>query len=253
MATYKKRGGKPKKTREEKIEQKSSIAKFFRKLDYGASVIQDWIARNRNPVFIVIGIVVVGALGYLAYDTFVVQPKQEEATKEISQPLSFYSQALQTEPGPDQDTLFIKSLNGSGGYGLLDIIDNYSGTDAANIAQYSAGISYLKLGEYEKAIEHLNKFSGKDEFFPAIAKGAIGDAYTENGQHKEALKYYEEAAKVRENKYTTPKYLLKAAITAINLEEFDKAENHLKRIKDEYDDSAEAEKASVYLGIAKHN
>src|SRR5699024_6613481 len=131
-----------------------------------------------------------------------------------------------------KDTLFIKSLHGAGSYGLLDIIDNYSGTDAANIAHYAAGMAYLNLGQYKNAVTQLEKFSSKDEIYTVLSKGAIGDAFSENGQPEEALKYYKQAADIRENAFTTPKYLLKAAMVAIELKKTDEAKKLLKRIKD---------------------
>jgi len=251
MATYKKHG-RTKKSREEKLEEQSTTAKVFGSLDSGASQFEDWVSRNRNAIFTVIGIIVVGVVGYLAYDNFYMKPRQEEAVKEMSQPLDYFNRAMLVDAGPDRDTLFLKALNGSGSYGLLDIISNYKGTDAANIANYSAGMAYLNLKEYKKAVEHLEKFKAKDEFYPAIAKGAIGDAFMENGQPEEALKYYEEAAKIRTNSFTTPRYLLKAGMTAVQLDEYDKAKRFLKKIEEDYPDSPEAEKAPVYLGIAEN-
>lgn len=253
MATYKKHGNKSKKKGSERIAQKSSTAKFFGKLDYGASLFEDWIARNQKVVLSIIGIVIIGVLGYLAYDNFIFKPRQEEAIKEISQPLEYFSHAMQVDPGADQDTLLLKSLNGAGSYGLLDIVDNYSGTDAANIAHYASGMAYLKLGKYEKAIDQLKKFSSDDEFYAAISIGAIGDAYSENNQPEKALNFYEKAAKIRKNDYTTPKFLFKAALTALDLNKSDKAKELLKQIKDNYSSSPEADKVPIYLGLAKND
>lgn len=251
MATYKKHGANKKKNREQKIEQESTTAKVFGSLDSGATLFEDWVARNRNAILGVIGVIVVGVLGYMAYENFVNQPRQKEAVKEMSHSLDYFNRAMQVDPGADRDTLFMKSLNGSGGYGLLDIIDNYKGTDAANLATYSAGMAYLKLRKYKDAVHYLEQFSGKDEIYPAVAKGAIGDAFSENNQPEDALKYYEEAANVRTNAFTTPKYLLKAAVTAVELGKMDKAKSLLKRIEDDYSDSSEAKRVPVYMGLAQ--
>lgn len=249
MATYRKHG-KKKKTRAEKIEQQSSTAKVFKNLDYAASSFEDWVSRNRAPIFSIIGVVIIGILGYLAYDNFIVQPRQEEAVKEIGEPMDYYTRALQVDPGSDQDDLFEKALNGSGGYGFLDIIDNYSGTDAANIAQYSAGIAYYNLKDYKKAVDYLGDFKSKDEILTAMAEGVMGDAFLENDQPEEALKHYKKAAEVRTNDYSTPKYLLKAGMTALDLDQKDQAKKFLEKIEEDYPDSAEATRAAVYLGMA---
>lgn len=249
MATYKKYG-KKKKSREEVIEEQSTTAKVFEGLDSGANRFEDWVSDNRNAIFGVIGAIVLIVVGYLGYESFIVQPKEKEATKEMSQPLDFFNRAMLVDAGQDRDDLFEKALHGSGGYGLLDIIDNYKGTDAANMANYSAGVAYLRLKDYKKAVHHLEKFSSKDEIYPAVAKGAIGDAFVENGQPEEGLKYYEQAANIRTNSFTTPKYLLKAGMTALDLGQNDKAKTFFNKITKDYPESSEAEKAEIYLGIA---
>ena len=54
------------------------------------------------------------------------------------------------------DSLFNLAFNGGEGkYGFLDIVDEYSGTKAANLANYSIGMSYLNLKEYGNAIMYL--------------------------------------------------------------------------------------------------
>lgn len=252
MATYRKRNKGSKKSRGEKIEQRSATAKFFGKLDYLASSFEDWVSRNRAILFSVVGIIVIGVLGYLAYENFVLQPRQEEAVQEMSGSFDYFNRALQVEPGEDQDKLFDNALHGGGGFGLLDIIDNYKGTDAANLAYYAAGVAYLHQKEYDQAIEHLEKFKSKDEFLAAIAVGAIGDAYAGDNQPEKALEYYEKAANLRTNQYTTPKYLLKAGIAAIQVGNPDKAKALLNRLGKEYPDSSEADKVTAYLGMAEN-
>ena len=67
--------------------------------------------------------------------------------------------------GAGIDSLLNLGLEGAEGkYGFLDISTQFSGTKSANIANYYAGVSYLKLKEYEKAIEYLSKFDSDDEF-----------------------------------------------------------------------------------------
>lgn len=251
MATYNKRGYKPK-NKKEAEEEKSTTAGVFKNLDSGASKTEDWVSRNQKPIFTIIGIVVIGILAYLGYSKFILQPQQKEAVNEMSQSQVYFEQALQSEAGAKQDSLYRISINGAGGYGFLDIADNYGGTDAANLAHYYAGMAYLKLHEYKKSVAELEKFSSDDEILAPLAKGAIGDGFLQNKQPEQALNYYEKAAKMRDNGFTTPKFLLKAATTALKLNKPDKAKKYLNRIKDDYPDSAEARKVSVYLGLAEN-
>ncbi|NMM46885.1 tetratricopeptide repeat protein [Marinigracilibium pacificum] len=95
--------------------------------------------------------------------------------------------------------------------GFLDIIDDYSGTDAANLANYYAGAIYLKQGEYDKAIDHLEAYSNDDLLSPAFSKSLLGDAYLEKGNYSEAAALFEAAANSDDN-VMSPDYLMQAAM-----------------------------------------
>ena len=56
--------------------------------------------------------------------------------------------------GVSSDSLYNSlALNGGEGkYGMLDIINEYGGSPAANLANYYAGMSYLNLKDYQNAV-----------------------------------------------------------------------------------------------------
>lgn len=247
MATYKKKGQKPKK---QQIEDKSTTAEVFNTLDKSADKTEAWVAKNQNYIFIFVGIVAVVVLGYLGYQKFIQAPNEAEAANEMAQAQNYFDQALSASTEA-KDSLFTLALTGSGGkYGFVDIAENYSSTDAANLAHYYAGMAYLKTGKYQEAIAQLDQFESDDEFLAPLAVGAIGDAFMQLEQPEQALTYYENAASMRSNTFTTPKFLLKAAITAIELGQGETAKKHLNQLKEEYPDAPEAEKVAVYLGRA---
>lgn len=108
---------------------------------------------------------------------------------------------------------FNLALNGDGNYlGFLDIIEEYSITKSANLANYYTGISYLHLGQYENAIEYLKQFESNDKMIAPIAYGAIGDAYVELENTDEALVFYKKAVTSSENDFTAPIYLMKIGL-----------------------------------------
>ena len=78
MATYKKRGFKPKNKVEEQQfdEQESTTAEVFSTLDESASKSEEWVSKNQNYILGVIGVVAVAVLGYVAYNQFVQAPKE---------------------------------------------------------------------------------------------------------------------------------------------------------------------------------
>ena len=208
MATYKKKGFK-RKTKDLDKNQ-STTAEVFDTLDQGASSTEQIVAKYQNYIVGFVITVVVIVLGFLGYSSLILEPKSDEANNELFTAQNYFSQAL--VDAENSDSLFSLSLNGGEGkYGFLDIIENYSGTKASNLAYYSAGMAYYNLNDFENAIEHLKNFDSDDEILSALALGGIADSFAELNQLEEALDYYESAFNVSENNFTAPKFLLKAA------------------------------------------
>ncbi len=248
MATYKKRGGRPKNKAERKsqIEENSTTAEVFNTLDEGASRTEAWVEKNQKYILIFVGAVAICVLGYLGYQQFIQEPKESEAMNEMFQAQQYFEQALTSTT---KDSLYNLSLNGGEGkYGFLDIIDNYGGTKAGNLANYYAGMAYMNIGEYQNAIDRLDDFKSKDAMLGPLAKGAIGDAFVQLGQEGDALAYYEKAVSLSDNEVSAPRFLLKAGITAMNLGKTEEALKHFKKITDDYSGSPEADKAQLYVG-----
>src|SRR5690606_3114897 len=106
-----------------------------------------------------------------------------------------------------------RALNGDGNnLGFLDIAAEYGITKAGNLANYYAGVSYLKQGKYELARLYLEDFSSDDLLVQARAYSLIGDAYMEEKNYEEAAKFYHKAAEYKPNKTFTPIYLMKEAL-----------------------------------------
>ncbi len=251
MATYNKRGykGKNKEEKEHNIETGSTTAEVFNKLDESASRTEAFVEKNQKYIFVIIGLVAAIVLGYLGYSEFIAKPKQANAMNDMFQAQKYFDQAVN---GVEKDSLFTLSLNGGEGkFGMLDIIEEYNGTPAANLAHYYAGTAYLRLKDYKNAVEHLNKFSSDDEILAPLAKGNIGDAFVQLNQLDDALDYYDQAAKMRDNDYTTPMYLYKAGTIALDLGKADKALTYFETIKEKYPNASEMAMVEVLLGKAK--
>jgi tetratricopeptide (TPR) repeat protein len=257
MATYNKRGYKPTKEKEVKevteditvLEKDSTTAGVFSALDSTASKTEDFVAKNQKVIIGAISVIALLIVGYLVYQKFVAAPKQEEAASEMFQAQQYFQQATD---GVASDSLYKLSLKGAEGkFGFIDIADKYSGTDAGNLANYYAGIAYLNTGKYTEAITYLDKFSSDDIVLSAMAKGAIGDAYSQNNQPKEALANYIKAVEANKNDFTTPRFLLKAGKTALALGQKEDALKYFTDIKDNFDASPEAASIDVLIGLAQ--
>ena len=154
--------------------------------------------------------------------------------------------------GVASDSLYKLSLNGSEGkFGFIKIADEYSGTDAGNLANYYAGMAYLNTGKYAEAISYLEKFKSDDIILNALAKGAIGDAYAQTNKQEEALDFYVKAAESNKNDFTTPRFLMKAGKTALSLGKKEEALKYFTDIKENYDATPEAATVDGLIGLAQ--
>nr|WP_321235162.1 tetratricopeptide repeat protein [uncultured Psychroserpens sp.] len=254
MATYKKRGYKPKPIKEkgetiDVLEQDSTTAEVFNTLDEGANKAEDFVAKNQKGIFIIVGLAAIIALAYLGYNKFIAEPKAQEAMNEMYTAQKYYEQAL---TATNKDSLYNLALNGGEGkYGLVDIVNEYGSTPAGNLANYFAGMAYLNTKDYTNAVKFLSDFDGDDHVFGPLAKGGVADAFVQLNQLDDALGYYEQAIKASTNDYTTPMYLFKAAGVAESLGQPAKALEYYKRIKSEFSESDQAKNIDAFIGRAE--
>jgi tetratricopeptide (TPR) repeat protein len=180
-------------------------------------------------------------LGFYAIRNYYIVPREAEATAQMFMAQKYF----------EKDSLKL-ALNGDGNYpGFLSVIDDYKWTSASNLSHYYAGISFLKQGKFQDAIDQLKKFNGKDELVAPMAVGAIGDAYMELNQPEKAASEYESAANLRDNKLTTTLFLQKAAFAYEELKNFDKALSIFEKIKTKYPNSMEAQDVDKYIAKIK--
>jgi tetratricopeptide (TPR) repeat protein len=258
MATYSKKGYKAPKVKEDKgeyiedinvDEKDSTTAGVFSKLDEGASRTEEWVLRNQKYIIGILTIAALITVAYLLYQKFIAEPKETEAAEEMFTAQQNFSKAVD---GAKSDSLFNLALKGSEGkLGFVGIADQYSGTDAGNLANYYAGIAYLNTGKYAEAIKYLDKFKSDDAILSTLAKGAIGDAFVQKNQQKQALEYYLKAAEMNKNEFTTPRFLLKAGQTELSLGMKDDALKHFTEIKETYSTSPEGQSIDALIGLAQ--
>jgi len=202
---------------------------------------EQFIEKYQQIILIVVGVIIVIVLGFFGFKRFYLGPKEKEAQ----------SQMFMAEKYFEQDSLK-RALNGDGQYlGFLAIIDEYGLTKSANLAHYYAGICYLKLGQFDLALEQLNKFSSSDQMVGPMAKGAMGDANMELKQVEKAAGLYLEAAEMKKNEFTSPLFLMKSAMANEELGKYDKAVALYKRIKEEFPRSKEGREIDKYISYAE--
>lgn len=202
---------------------------------------EQFIEDNKKRLTYVVGFIVVLVLAYIGYNKLYLAPMEQEA----------HSQMFFAESYFEKDS-FRLALEGDGqNLGFLDIIDEYGASTAGNLASYYAGICYLQMGDFESSIEYLEDFSSDDVMVSSMAKGAAGDAYLELGEEDKALNHYIAAASDKPNEFTTPIFLMKAAMLYEKNNDFKKALEIYEKIQKEYNKSNEGRKMDKYIARAK--
>jgi len=210
-------------------------------VEHALSRTEQFIEDNQKRITIAVLAIVAIVGGYLAYQKWYLAPLQEEAN----------SQMFVAEQYFEQDS-FKLALNGDLNYpGFLTIIEDYSSTDAGNLARYYAGISYLKMGEFQNAIDLLSEFDSDDKMLKGISFGSIGDAYLELDQKEKAAEFYVKAGNHTDNDFVGPVYLMRAGQTYEMLKNYKVALEQYQTIKDKYKTTPEGRVVDKYIAKAE--
>lgn len=199
-----------------------------------------------KKVSIALGILVVAVGGYWAYSNYIQLPKENKANEAIFVAENYF-----------RKDSFAIALNGvSGTPGFLKIIDKYSGTKAANLAQLYAGESFLQMGEFQKAIDHLNVFNaGAAKQIQAKVEGLLGDAYAELKKNDEAISHYTKAGTLfSDDQAISSEYLFRAALLSEMNGKNEEAIELYQQLKEKYPRTEKGfvvDKYLARLGVTK--
>jgi tetratricopeptide (TPR) repeat protein len=203
---------------------------------------EKYIEDNKKSLSIIIAVIIVIIGGYLGFKKFIVEPQEKEAASQMFMAEHFF-----------EIDSFELALNGKGEYlGFIEIAEEYSITKSGNLANYYAGMSYLRLGKFEEAIEFLKNFNSDDEIVMTLAISAIGDANMELGNIEEAISYYVKATERKPNEFSTPLMLMKLGMVYESQNKYDKALECYEKIQNDYSKSNEGRNIRKYIARAKN-
>lgn len=203
---------------------------------------ENWLERNPKVSIALMAVILLLLGGYFGYRYFK-DNQEREAQREMFQAVYYF----------ESDSLDL-ALNGDGNnLGFLDIVDEYSITDAANLANYYAGAAFLKQGKFEVARLYLQDFSSNDLLVQARAYSLIGDTYMEEGNFEQAANYYNKAANYKPNKYFSPAYLMKAALAFEKGNQEDQAIAAYDKIINQYFDTPQFNEARKFKARLEAN
>ena len=197
--------------------------------------------KNQNAIYGVVIAILVIICGIFAFNKFYLTPKTEKAEAAIVYPIALYL-------SPDTASWQMALDGNDENDGFLTIADDYKLTRTANTANYYAGLTYLKLGQKEEALDYLKKFKQKEEVLYYACQALIGDLYDDQEDTQEAIKYYKKAIKSRDI-YFTPITLFKLAQIAEREEKWSEALSYYQQIEKDFE--TEYEKMSIDRYVAR--
>ncbi len=203
---------------------------------------EHWVEENLKLVIGVLGAIALVVGGYFGYNYYI-GGQDEQAQKEMFQAVRYF----------EADSLSIALKGDGNNLGFEQIIEDYSGTAAANLANFYAGAISLKQGKYSLAILYLEDFKSNDLLVQPRAYSLMGDAYMEQKQYEDAAKFYGKASGMSPNKYFTPTYLMKEGLAYEKLNQPDKAKEVYQKIIDQYFDSSEYQNARKFKAKLETN
>lgn len=192
-----------------------------------------FITKNKKPIIIISTAIVAILVGVFCYKYFIGQPREEKAGTALAMATQYFDQEI-----------FDKALNGDGSTttGFVRIASDYSGTDAANLANLYAGLCFANLNKWDKAVEYLDNYSTSDDALVSpAALAALGNAYAHVNQLDKAVTYLKKAAKKADaeghngvNNSLSPVFMLQAAEIVESQGKADEALEMYKDIKEKY-------------------
>lgn len=197
-----------------------------------------FLLKNRNLLLGIVVAIVVVVCGTLGYQHFISQPNELKASEAIFKGEQYF--------GADA---FELALNGDSlGYkGFVKLADEFSGTDAGNLAKAYAGICYAQLGKYEDAAKYLNDFSADDQLVNPAVLGTLGNCYAQMGQLDKAAATLLKAADKANSQALSPIYLVQAGQIFEKLGKNAEAVSAYKQVKEKYFNSYQAMDIDKYI------
>lgn len=203
-------------------------------LDNGALMKSEAFAmKYRKAIIIAVAAIIIAVVGGFLYKAYVAQPREEKASTALAKGQEYFDAEQ-----------FDKALKGDGaGYaGLLNIINDYGSTDAANLANLYAGLCYANLNKWDDAVKYLDAYSPADDAMVSPAAiAALGNAYAHVNQLDKAIDNLEKAAEMADkqakdgvNNSIAPTFYLQAGILLESQGKKDKALELYQKIKANY-------------------
>ena len=207
-------------------------------LEVAMSSSEAFIIKYKNKFLAGIAAIVIVVGGVLGYQHFIAEPNEKKASEALFKGEQYFM-ADNYEFALNGDSL---------GYeGFLKVADEFSGTDAGQLAYAYAGICYAQLGQYENAVKFLDKFNADDQLVSPALMGTLGNCYAQLGQLDKGAATLMKAANKADSQALSPIYLIQAGQIYEKLGKKSEALSAYQTVKDKYFNSYHAMELDKYI------
>ena len=182
-------------------------------------------------------VVIIG--GAVLYKTYISEPNEQKASTAIAKGQEYFAQGL-----------FQQALSGdsTGFKGFAKLADEFSSTDAGNLANLYAGLCNAQLGKWDEAAKYLEKYDGADDqMITPVAEGALGNVYAHLNQLDKAVSHLKKAAEKADNNSLSHTFLVQAGEILESQGKADEALKLYQQVKEKYFNSMMYSRIDEYI------
>ena len=198
-----------------------------------------FFVKNKNAVMAAVVAIVVIVAGVVLYKTYVSGPNELKASTAIAKGQEYF-----------MVDNYEMALNGDSANfkGFAKLADEYSSTEAGNLANLYAGLCSAKLNKWEDAAKYLEKFDGADDqMISPAAEGALGNVYAHLNQLDKAVSHLKKAAEKADNNSLSPTFLIQAGEILESQGKNDEALKLYQEVKEKYFNSMAYQTIDGYI------
>lgn len=204
--------------------------------------------KYKKAIIAAVVAIIVIVVGSILYYNYVFVPEEDEASTALAKGEQYMAMGD-----------FEHALKGDGASykGFIAIANNYSSTDAGNLANLYAGLCYAhqQKPDWKNALKYVKEFDTSDDMIISPASQmALGDIYANNNQLDDAVSSFKKAAKMADseaadntNNSISPLALRKAGIILESQGKKDEANELYTEIKKKYVNSSAYQDIDKYI------
>ena len=196
----------------------------------------DFFENHRSTVYFALGgivVVLISALGF----SYIQSSRNDEAVTLMVKAVALYETG-QYQAAIDGDASFT---------GLVEVAEEFGGTDAGNLARYYAADALFRSGDMTRALSFFEHYDRSSNYLGASAYAGEAAIHEMNDNYERAGELYMQAASIFSSRVTSPEYLLNAGRAYEKAGNLEGARRAYEHVRDDYSDSQQARDIDFFL------